>query len=277
MPDLSTTRSLPLLRWQARAPKVALYLACGTVLLVGLRHLLLPADRGRVPAVVALDGAPAAADGLAELFARAYLTPDEQPQRRAERLASFGLPDEALTPDRSGGSPGAVRWTTVVDSRQVGRSARMVTVAVGTDTGTTDLAVPLTSDGHGRWRVESVPAIVGERTPPRIAVSPAELEVEDAALKAAASRVVRHYLAGEGDDLSADLVSGADLQPPVTDLRVRSVDAVTWIARPRRVAVAVTARSSTGRQLALRYELAVVRTGDRWLVAALQDQNTTRR
>jgi hypothetical protein len=81
--------------------------------------------------------------------------------------------------------------------------------------------------------------------------------------------VVRHYLSGETNDLAADLVAGAAISTPPTALRVVDVFATTWARRPSRVAVVVVARDASGMQLTLRYELAVVRSGGRWLVRSV--------
>ena len=167
-------------------------------------------------------------------------------------------------------------WTTVISSEARGNDGRAVEVAAGTGNSRTVLQVIVQRDRRGRWTVPQPPAIVGGPPASPRDVVPPELEVDDKSLTATATRFVRHYLAGEDDDLSADLLSGVAVSTPRTGFRVKAVEAVTWAQRPRRVAVAITARSSSGRQLALRYELSVVRASGRWLVAGVDTSQPDR-
>ena len=259
------------LRWRARVPRLALILTAATLSAVGLRQLVRPVPTVGRPVPTSRPSEAVAADGIAELFARRFVTDGADVDERSRRLADLGLPQDGLADERAGRTVTRVDWTTVVESHAAGQQ-RLVTIAVGSSSEVSYLAVRVARD-RGGWHVVAAPAVVGGPSPTRVATPPAELEVGDTALKATASRVVRHYLAGERDDLSADLAAGAAVTPPSTDLRVKAVQAVTWTQQPRRIAVEAIIRSPSGRQLSLRYELAVARVGGRWLVAGVENSS----
>ncbi len=114
--------------------------------------------------------------------------------------------------------------------------------------------------------MSAAPALVGPPARTTKGAAPPEAEVEDHQLRTLGARVVRNYLAGEHDDLAADLHPRAVVSLPELRLDVQSIDAVTWVTEPRRLAVAVTAAAHRHPRLALRYELSVSRAGGRWLV-----------
>lgn len=261
--------SLVALRWRARWPRVALLAACGVVALVGLKALV----RGPVVAGRAVATARSVVDveaaGLAERFARVYLGMAPGPRRDAA-LARMGFADDGLAADEPGRRTEPVAWTSLVSEQRSGEGRVVVTVAAGAGGRTWYLAVTVARDAAGRLFVPVRPALVGPPAVAAHAVGPAELEVQDAALRQVATRVVRHYLAGARDDLSADLAPGAAVSLPTVALRVADVLAVTWGQQPSRVAVALVARGPGGVRLTLRYELDVARVAGRWLVRRIE-------
>ena len=116
--------------------------------------------------------------------------------------------------------------------------------------------------------VPAAPARVGPPLTATTAAGAVERDVEDAQLRAVCERVVRNYLAADLQDLQADLAPGARVSLPALRLRLRSVAEVTWAAASR-VAVTVDAARPGGGVAALRYELAVSRSGGRWLVKSV--------
>ncbi len=80
-------------------------------------------------------------------------------------------------------------------------------------------------------------------------------------------RVLDNYLRGEGDDVAADLASGASVAVPELRISPRPVDRVSWLAPGRQVAASLSARLGSGELVELRYELGVARSGGRWLVS----------
>ncbi|HET6507395.1 MAG TPA: hypothetical protein VFG42_11460 [Baekduia sp.] len=226
-------------------------------------------DRGVATArtqTVAVDGS---LDGFAEGFARAYVAPPSaDPSGRERGLKAYGFVDGASAPANVDGI--RVRWSAVVASQARPGGGRTVTVLLDDGRRSWFLAVPVTVDRAGRRSVPSPPALVGPPAVRSDPVSSAELEVDDAELRQVVQRVVRHYLAGDRVDLAADLARGAVITVPPTPTRLADVDATTWVTRPSRVAVAISASGPEGVRLALRYELRVVRAGGRWLVRGIQ-------
>ena len=267
-PVAVTTRSARADRLRALAPRLAVYAALAILSLAGLRATLRgddsPAAAAR-PAPVADLGAEAFAEG----FARAYLSFDAaRPELRERELAGY-LSDD-LEPD-GGYSPASgarsVSWTAAAGVRIRG-SRRTVTVAAQTSAGLVHLAVPVERDGRGFLYVAGYPALVGPPATNTAAGVPSEDEVEDAGLRVVVERAVRNYLAGDKNDLLADLAPDAVVSLPSQRLEVSSIAELTWAEPGRMVAVLVEAEDAEGSSWTLRYELGV-RKRDRWYVRSL--------
>jgi hypothetical protein len=259
---------ISMLRWRARAPRVALVACCAALSLAGLRTILGSA-RGVPASPMQSKVIDVSLDGFAEGFARAYVASSAtDTATRDDDLKAYGFAETASAPASVAGI--RVRWSAAVASQARAGGGRLVTVLL--DDGRRDwyLAVPVVVDRAGRRLVPSPPALVGAPSVRADAVAPAELEVDDAALRQVVERVVRHYLAGDRVDLAADLARGAALTMPPTPTRLVDVASTTWAARPNRVAVAVTAAGPGSVRLDLRYELNIVRLGGRWLVRGIQ-------
>jgi hypothetical protein len=207
-----------------------------------------------------------AAVGLAERFARAFMTIDPQGEtRRPQELARLGLADGGLPADRAGRRPRRVRATLIAAIARRNGHETTVTVAIDDGEAWTYLAVPVTRTDAGALYVAGAPAVVGAPATASGQLASPEDAVGDRGLEQMAGRVVRHFLAGDRIDLAADLVPRAVVSLPHTELRVAEVDRVTWAMPARVVAVGVLARGRQGLRLALRYELTVTRRGGRWL------------
>ena len=266
--DPAHPRPLWAVRWSARAPRVAVVVVSVALAGASLTRLTKP----HTPAPAAPEPGlrqDLAAQAFAEGFARAYLTwdagqPDAHERAVAPFLAADVDPAAGLIVPRAGSQH--VLWSGVAAERRAARGRRIVTISADTNRGRVHLAVSVGRDRRGLLFVSAPPAIVGPLATTTKASAGPEDEVEDRPLRTVAARVVRNFLAGERDDLAADLDPRAVVSLPEQRLTVRSTDAVTWVAKPRRVAVAVTANERGGPRLALRYELAVLRRGGRWLV-----------
>jgi hypothetical protein len=259
---------ISMLRWRARAARVALIACCAMLSLAGLRTILGGA-RGVPASPMQSKVVDGSLDGFAEGFARAYVDSSAaDTATRDDDLKAYGFAETTSAPASVGGI--RVRWSAAVASQARAGGGRIVTVLL--DDGSRDwyLAVPVVVDRAGRRFVPSPPALVGAPSVRADAVAPAELEVDDAGLRQVVERVVRHYVAGDRVDLAADLAGGAALTMPPTPTRLVDVASTTWVARPTRVAAAVTAAGPGSVRLDLRYELTVVRLGGRWLVRGIQ-------
>jgi hypothetical protein len=163
-----------------------------------------------------------------------------------------------------------VRWTAVVGVRRSG-ARQVVTVAADAGGGSYHLAVPVERDADGLLAVVGYPALVGP--PPAGLDRPAsgEEEVADPQLRAVCERALRNYLAGDRDDLLADLDPDAVVSLPEQRLELGAVDELTRVG-PDRVAAELNA-SGDGAAWTLRYELDVVRR-ERWYVRAISTDPT---
>ena len=268
--------SLRQLRLSARVPRTAVIATCVITSLAVVAGAVRK-DNPTAALAPPISGRPADAEGIAQLFAVTYLGGGDSADR-VRALTGLGLPEDVASSTQGGGEEPTT--TAIVDSAPGRRGNRSVTVAVRRAGGTTFLRLDVARDAHGRLSVASPPAVVGPPPSTRTQVRPPEVEVEDRTMRAAAARVVRHYLAGQHDELSADLAAGVDVRPPATSFRVASVVATTWVQPSRRVAVEVIARTPGGQQLTLRYELPVVRVSGRWFVTGVDttphDREVTR-
>lgn len=256
--------SLKGVQWRARSPRATFMVVCAVLSLLGLRSLTAARPAASVAAPARVIAAP---DGFAEGFARAYLTSPGSEQQRDAALKVYGY---AADSDPGGPVTRRSLWTAAVADQAGSRGDRVVTVLADDGRNRWYLAVTVATDRAGRRYVPVAPALVGAPAVPPRPVSPAELEVDDPSLRQVVSRMVRHYLAGDASDLAADLAPRAAVTLPPAASRAVEVGLVTWVSRPTRVAVAVTIAGLGGTQLALRYELQVVRVGGRWLVRSVQ-------
>lgn len=259
--------ALWVVRLRARLPRLVLAAGVLVLCLVGVRSLLVapvvpPARPARaVSSAVAVEG-------FAQRFARAYLSPDDRRGERARQLAALTTPSVDLGGAALTRSPRQVQWTAVAGTQRTGPRRMIVVVEAPVAGGVVDLAVPVAWDDEGRMVVPAAPALVGPPLTATTAVGAVERDVEDTQLRAVSQRVVRNYLAADRQDLQADLAPGARVSLPALRLRLRGVEEVTW-ASPSRVAISVDAARPGGGVAALRYELAVSRSGGRWLVKSV--------
>ena len=250
-------------RWRSRLPRFALMGAVLILSLVGLRDLIAPPQPVRGGG---REAAPdAAADDFALQFARAYLSYDAaKPERRERTLAAF-LPSN-FDPD-GGFSPAegsqSVLWAEVASNQPALAGGRVITVAAQTSSQAQPvyLAITVRHDAGRPLELVDYPSFVGA---PSVVREPRTVErgsVEGPAVVEVASRVVRNYLAGQVENLDADLTPAAVVTVPTIALQVESVDQVVWTGQgpdSGAVLVTVTALDGAGGTYRLTYELGVV-------------------
>lgn len=253
----------------ARAPRILAGLLAGVLMIAGLRAII-AGPPPPPPAPTAAYAPDQGAASFAEAFVRSYLSWD--PARREEReqaLARFTSQDLDLGAglEPRDGTVQTVSWSAVMGMVPAGRRRQLVTVAASAGERTWHVAVPVIRDARGYLAVAGYPALVG---PPPVATGKRakdELEVSDPELRAVAARAVRNYLAGEREDLAADLDPAAIVSLPRERARVLAVEEVT-AAGSGRVAVGVQA-SLADATFTLRYELSVVKR-ERWYVRSIE-------
>src|SRR4051812_24156430 len=109
-------RSLRLLRWRARAPRLVVLGCLSLLALAGLRAAVAPAGSSSHPVSPVRTGIDPTVGSFAEAFARVYLAWDPAaPERREQLLARFLSrdldPDGGLTPARARRQ--RVEWSSV--------------------------------------------------------------------------------------------------------------------------------------------------------------------
>jgi hypothetical protein len=264
------SRSLWRLRWARRMPRVAAFCLVAALCLAGIRSAIAsPTELRQVDRLGATEDL--GAETFAEAFVRAYLTWDPaHPERHERRVAAFT--SDALAPGAGLSVPARaaqrVIWADAISDEAVSSTRRLVTVAAEATSGPPYyVSVPVQRDRRGFMAINGYPAIIGAPPVDTKVSSADEPEVEDSELQIVVRRAIANYLARQADNLRADLDKQAVVALPSARLKLRSIDALTWVKRGR-VAAEVRA-DGRGAGWTLRYELDVVRR-DRWYVRSVE-------
>jgi hypothetical protein len=132
------------------------------------------------------------------------------------------------------------------------------------------LSVPV-ARAAGGLGLTAYPSMVGPPVTSR-APLPERSEVEDREIVSVARRAIANYVAGESENLSADLAHGTVVSSPKPPLRVLSVDDVLWAAGEGSSAVLVTLTAADGRGATwtLTYEIGIARERGRPVVTFIE-------
>jgi len=273
------TRPFWRLRLSASMTRWVLYATAAVGIVATIRFALAPPRPpvvARSPPAVVDQGAEA----FASLFARRYVTwSATSPAEHAAGLAAFL--NGATDPDLGFGAPtrGSARvlWDEVVQARAVGPDEHLYTVEL--DTGAAELtylSVDVIRTASGALQLGRYPALVG---PPLVAPAAGLLGggiggVSDPSLSAVIGRGLRNYLAGSQANLAADLAPGTVVSPPSDPLTVDQIQGLR-VERDGDVLATLVAHDADGTSYTLTYELEVVRSAGRWLIAAIQTDPRT--
>jgi len=271
-------------RATARVPRYAFLAFVVVMCAAGARSILAPSSPAPAPA---RGGLPLdyAEQSFALGFARAYLTYDSaRPEAREAALEPFlaaGLELGAgFTPPASGAQ--RVEWADVAQVQLPLAGGEAITVAAKLSDAPEPvyLSVPVDRGKGGAIFLASYPSFVGPplHTAERIVENGGE-PVDEAALSALVKRALANYLAGDAEDLSADLASAATVTLPGVDLALRGVEQLNWVKGNGGGAVLATisATDPRGGSYTLRYEVGVRRAdtadprlGPGWRVTYVQ-------
>jgi hypothetical protein len=216
-----------------------------------------------------------AAEGFAQLFARAYLDWEAgDPEAHVRALSAFvggGMEPGAGMQPPSGGEE-RVQWTEVVQERAGTPGERVYTVAAQTDTaGLVYLSVSVVRTREGELALAGYPAFVGAPAAGGASVAGGLREVDEPALETIVERALRNYLAASGGELAADLAAGARVSLPAQPMTMESVQRLDWSPEGgQALAATVAARDARGARYTLAYGLDVTRVAGRWEVLAIQ-------
>jgi hypothetical protein len=271
-------------RLRSRLPRYAFLLFVAVMCVAGVRATLAPSAPSQPPPPA---GPPVdyAEQSFAVGFARAYLSYDRtDPEAREEALAPFlgsGLEIGAgFTPPPSGSQ--RVEWANVCQVQRPLAGGEMVTVAAKLSTAAQPvyLSVPVQRAGGGAIFLASYPSFVGPPLTSRAATAQQGGEpVREAEVSALVKRALSNYLAGDAENLAADLAQAATVTLPTNQLSLQAVDELDWVGGAGGGAVLATISASDpgAGTYTLRYEVGVRRStatdpqlGPGWRVTYVQ-------
>lgn len=271
-------------RLRARLPRYAFLSFVVVMSAAGLRATIAPPAPSPAPP----GGGPRvdfAEQSFALSFARAYLAYDgARPEAREAALAPFGSSSMELgagfTPPGAGSQ--RVQWADVAQVQRPLVGGVIVTVAAKLSSSSVPayLSVPVDREAGGAIYLDGYPSFVG---PPLSTARSVEREtgnaVSDSEVSSLIERALGNYLAGDAENLSADLAAAATVTLPTSPLRLEGIRQLSWVAADGGGAVLATvdAADPRGGAYTLRYEVGVGRViagdpqiGPGWRVTYVQ-------
>jgi hypothetical protein len=240
----------------------------GVLCLAGLHSILSPAATSP-PAEAAGPPLDYAEQSFALAFAQAYLNYDAtRPEEREEALEPFtGSGFEVgvgFTPPQTGSQ--RVQWADIAQVQKPLAGGVIITVAAKLSTAAAPVyfSVPVNRGQGGAIYLAAYPSFVG---PPLTTARPATQEggepVQEGEVTALVKRALANYLAGDAENLSADLAGAATVTLPTNPLRLQGMDQLAWVSGSGGGAVLATvdATDSRGGDYTLRYEVGIGRVG----------------
>jgi hypothetical protein len=255
-------------RVRARAPRFAFLAAVVALCLAGLHSIISPPAAS---APVEASGPPLdyAEQNFALAFGHAYLTYDAaRPEERDAALEPFAASGfevgAGFTPPQAGSQ--RVQWADVAQVQKPLAGGVLITVAAKLNTAAQPvyLSVPVNRGQGGAIYLAGYPSFVG---PPLTTAQPASQEggepVQEGEVSALVKRALANYLAGDAENLSADLADAATVTLPTNPLHLQGVDQLVWVSGNGGGAVLATvdATDPRGGAYTLRYEVGVGRVG----------------
>jgi hypothetical protein len=269
------SRRLWSLRVSLAATRWLLYAAAFAGIAVTVRNAVDPALARtiRSPAPSAPTAGDAAGEWFALRFARAYLTWSGDLTGHERALAPFlgagANADAGVAP--TPGTSETVTWVAIADAHSAGGGEVDYTVAAATPTQAVRyLALAVGGERAGAPTLLRYPTLVAA---PAVGAAGgldgAGLPTLDVpALGTVLDRALRNYIADSGQNLAADLATGAGVEPVAPGLSLRSV--VRLAAEgPHEVLATVVASTTDGTAYTLGYEVSVTRVGGRWEITRI--------
>jgi hypothetical protein len=275
-----SVRATPLWRirlWQD-LPRWLLHAAALAGLIASIRYAVAPPRPLAPTPTASIKPADLQAEGYASLFARAYLTwQQDDPEARRQALEQFGGPGLSLEAGTQPPPQGSqqVLFEQIVQEREPQPYLHVYCIAVQTEPqGLIYITVPVLHPPGRSLSVAGYPAFVGPPTSaPAHPALQAGAEVQDASLRIVLTRALRNYLAPAPSNLAADLAPGAEVSAPSQGLSLQALQSLTWaIGRSNAVLAQVAVVGPGGARYTLAYEVQVRDLGGRWEVAAIQMQ-----
>jgi hypothetical protein len=255
-------------RARARVPRYAFLAFVFLMCVAGVRSILLPSAPSTAPAV---SGPPLdyAEQSYALAFSQAYLTFDgARPGEREEALAPFAASGFEIgvgfSPPQAGSQ--RVQWAAVAQVQRPLAGGVIITVAakLSTTAQPVYLSVPVDRGQGGAIYLAGYPSFVG---PPLSTTGTTTDQggepVDEGEVSALVKRALANYLAGDAENLAADLAGAATVTLPTNQLRLEGVEQLVWVdgAGGGAVLATISATDARGGTYTLRYEVGVGRSG----------------
>jgi Conjugative transposon protein TcpC len=262
------------MRLKARAPRLLVGAVAVALTLAGLRTVVFGTPAPRIERFYEPTSNDIGIEGFAETFARAYLTwgGSGNAQTYYQSLALYNrqfAEDSGVQPSNN---PQRVTWSRVLqDQPSALEGSRIVTVALQLTPGdrTCYLAVPISRAQNGALAVTTWPSFVGAPAVQQAPAPPSLPAVTSPNLITVVTRALTNYLAGDQNDLQADLAPGAEVTFPAQQLQVTGPPVSVQSTGPGGVLVTVRAADAQGASYTLAYEIGVQKT-ERWYVDSIE-------
>lgn len=262
------------MRLVARAPRLLAGTAAVVLIAAGLRTIVFGAPAPKIERFYEPTSNNVGTEAFAESFARAYLTWSGSGDARAydQSLAPYNqqfADGQAVQPSSRSERVG---WSSVVqDQPSALQGSRIVTVELQVIPGdrVIYLAVPVNRARDGALAVTAWPSFVGAPAVQSAPTMPSLTAVTDTSLIAVVTRAITNYLAGDQNNLQADLAPGAQVTFPAQQLQVSGPPVAVQSTGPGGVLVTVRATDAQGASYTLAYELGV-ELADRWFVNSIE-------
>ena len=271
-------------RIRARAPRYAFVAFVVLMCFAGIRSVLAPPTPS-LPAPASGPPVDYAEQSFALAFSEAYLSYDsarpEERETALSRFASAGFEFGAgYSPPQSGSQ--RVSWANVAQVQRPLLGGVIITVAAKLSSAPEPvyLSVPVDRARSGAIYLAGYPSFVG---PPLSTSVPARNQggepVDDSELGSLVRRALANYLAGDAENLSADLADAATVTLPTNQLRLEGVEQLDWVdgSGGGAVVATISATDPAGGVYTLRYEVGVGRVsaadprlGPGWRVTYVQ-------
>jgi hypothetical protein len=262
------------MRLMARVPRLLAGAVAVVLILAGLRTVVFGAPAPKVERFYEPTSNNIGTEAFAEAFARAYLTWNGSSAVQAydQSLARYNPQFAGGQGVQPSNAPERVSWSRVAqDQPSALKGSRIVTVELQVLPGdrTLYLAVPVNRAQTGTLAVTTWPSFVGAPAVQPAPTMPDLTTVTDPNLIAVVTRAITNYLAGDQNNLQADLTPGAQVTYPAQQLQVSGPPVAVQSTGPGGVLVTVRATDAQGASYTLVYELGVELT-DRWYVDSIE-------
>ena len=262
------------MRLLARAPRLLAVTVAVVLALAGLRTVVFGAPAPKIERFYEPASDNIGTEAFAEDFARAYLTwsGSGATQAYGQSLALYNPQFADSQGVQPSNTPERVSWASVVqDQPSALKGSRIVTVELQLVPGdrTVYLAVPVNRAQNGALAITTWPSFVGAPAVQSAPTMPSLTAVTDPNLITVVTRAITNYLAGDENDLQADLAPGAQVTYPAQQLQVSGPPVSVQSTGPGGVLVTVRATDAQGASYTLAYEVGVEMT-ERWYVDSIE-------